>query len=82
MITIFLGIIAVTEVLLFVKVMVDFALALYFRKQDKKDKEELDKTIKMLAYSITEIDSRVKKIEMPRFNEWLVKQTEESKQND
>ncbi len=79
MITVFLGIIAVTEVLLFIKVMVDFALALYFRKQDKKDKEELDKTIKMLAYSITEIDSRVKKIEMPRFNEWLDKEHKEKK---
>lgn len=79
MITVFLGIIAVTEVLLLIKVMVDFVLALYFRKQDKKDKEEFDKTIKMLAYSITELDSRVKKIEMPRFNERFEKQTEDSK---
>lgn len=64
MITIFLGIIAVAEVLLFIKVTVDFVLALYFRKQDKKEQKDLNKTFEMLAYSITEIDSRVKKLEL------------------
>lgn len=72
MITIFLGIIATAEVLLFIKVTVDLILALYFRKQDMKARTELDKTIKMLSYSITELDNRVKKIE----------QEKESKQND
>lgn len=72
MITIFLGIIAVAEVLLFVKVVVDLVLALYFRKQDTKAREEFNRTIRMLSYQITEIDSRVKKIE----------QEKESKQND
>lgn len=63
MIEVFLGIIAVIEVLLFIKVMVDFALALHFRKQDKKQREEWDKTIQMLAYNITELNSRVTSLE-------------------
>jgi len=49
-IEIFLGIVAVTDVLLFIEVMVDFVLALHFRKADKKTREEWDKTIKMMAY--------------------------------
>ena len=47
MIAVFLGIIAVTEVLLFIKIIVDFVLALHFRKQDKKTREEWDKTIQI-----------------------------------
>ena len=64
MITVFLGIIAVSEILLFIKVMFDFFLALHFRKQDKKQREEWDKTIQMLAYQITELNSRVQKLEL------------------
>lgn len=63
MIEVFLGIIAVTEVLVFIKIMVDFILALHFRKQDKKQSEEWDKTIQMLVYQITELNSRVNSLE-------------------
>ena len=63
MIAVFLGIIAVTEVLLFIKIIVDFVLALHFRKQDKKTREEWDKTIQMLAYQITTLNSRVTSLE-------------------
>ena len=63
MITIFLGIIAVTDVLVFIKIIVDFILALYFRKQDKRTREEWDKTIQMLAYQITQINSRLTNLE-------------------
>lgn len=62
-IEIFLGIVAVTDVLLFIEVMVDFVLALHFRKADKKTREEWDKTIKMMAYQITELNSRVNNLE-------------------
>lgn len=63
MIEVFLGIIAVTEVLVFVKIMVDFVMALHFRKQDKKQREEWDKTIQMLAYQVAELNSRVTSLE-------------------
>ena len=63
MIVVFLGIIAATEVLLFIKVMIDFILALHFRKQDKKEREEWDKTIQMVAYQITDLKSRLEKLE-------------------
>jgi hypothetical protein len=63
MITVFLGIIAVTEVLAFIKVMVEFVLALHFKKQDKTQREEWDKTLRLLVYQITELNSRVTSLE-------------------
>lgn len=63
MIVVFLGIIAVTEVVLFIKVMVDFVLALHFRKQDKRHQATLDKTLELLAYRIAELNKRVAKLE-------------------
>ena len=64
MIAVFLGIIAVADILFFIKTMVDFVLALHFRKQDKKVREEWDKTIQMLAYQIADLNNRVQKLEL------------------
>lgn len=63
MITVFIGIIAVTEVLVFIKISVDFVLALHFKKVDKKQREEWDKTIQMLAYQIADLKERLEKLE-------------------
>lgn len=63
MIEVFLGIIAVAEVLLLIKVIVDLILALYFRKQDKKHTEEWDKMIQRLICSVAELSDRVSSLE-------------------
>lgn len=69
MVVVFLGIIAVAEVSLLVKTLVDSVLSLHFRKADQEAGKEWYKTIEMLAYRITILESELKEHKMQNFND-------------